>query len=44
MRKPAALTLITMLAVVAAGAMTSADAKSAGAKKVQKARSSSTFR
>jgi type VI protein secretion system component Hcp len=33
MRKPAALTLITMLAVVAAGAMTSADAKSAGAKK-----------
>jgi hypothetical protein len=33
MRKPAALTLITMLAAVAAGAMTSADAKSAGAKK-----------
>jgi hypothetical protein len=33
MRKSAALTLITMLAVVAAGAVTSADAKPAGAKK-----------
>jgi type VI protein secretion system component Hcp len=36
MRKSTALALITMLAIVTAGAMTSADAKSAGAKKVTK--------